>query len=412
MEKWKRNLFILFVGQFLAMASTSCITPFLPLYLQQLGLSDPKKVLFWSGLIYGANLLTAFIFSPIWGKLADKYGRKVMLIRSGIGMAVTITLMGLATSPVHLLLLRLTNGILSGFGPAAVALTATNTPKERSGYALGILHSGAVAGTICGPLLGGLMADRFGIREVFFYTGISILIAALIVIFGVREKFEKKERRENKTNFIQDFKIIVSRKPIASLFVSAAILRAAMIGTLPLIPLYVQQLASSQDNLVVLAGVTAAAMGIANMITAPHLGKLGDKFGSHRIFIYSVLGAIVFSIPQAFVHHLWQLIALRFCTGACIGGMMPSMNVLIRRYAPIGMESRTYSYVNSAVLLGGLVGSLGMGFIASSFGLPMIFICAAVLLIMCNIWMKFKVFPKINDLNKSAAIARGQEIYK
>ncbi|MBA2942026.1 MFS transporter [Paenibacillus sp. CGMCC 1.16610] len=412
MEKWKRNLYILYVGQFLAMASTSSITPFLPLYLQELGFTDPKKVLFWSGMIYGANLLTAFLFSPIWGKLADRYGRKVMLVRSGIGMAVTITLMGVATSPVHLLLLRLVNGVLSGFGPAAIALTATNTPKERSGYALGILHSGAVAGTICGPLLGGLMADHFGLREVFFYTGISIFVAALIVIFGVKEKFEKKVKAEKKTDLIQDFKIIVARKPIASLFVSSAILRAAMIGTLPLIPLYVQHLAAGSDNLVVLAGITSASMGIANMITAPYLGKLGDKYGSHRIFIYAVLGAIVFSIPQAFVHQLWQLIVLRFCTGACIGGMMPSMNVLIRQYAPVGMESRTYSYVNCTVLLGGLAGSLGMGVIASNFGLPMIFLCAAGLLIMSNIWMRVNVFPHITQRKDSAALAVGQEIIK
>ncbi|MGQ7890494.1 MFS transporter [Paenibacillus sp. WC2504] len=410
MEKWKRNLYILYVGQFLAMASTSSITPFLPLYLQELGLTDPKKVLFWSGMIYGANLLTAFLFSPIWGKLADRYGRKVMLVRSGIGMAVTITLMGVATSPVHLLLLRLVNGVLSGFGPAAIALTATNTPKERSGYALGILHSGAVAGTICGPLLGGLMADHFGLREVFFYTGISIFVAALIVIFGVKEKFEKKVKAEKKTDLIQDFKIIVARKPIASLFVSSAILRAAMIGTLPLIPLYVQHLAAGSDNLVVLVGITSAFMGIANMITAPYLGKLGDKYGSHRIFVYAVLGAIVFSIPQAFVHQLWQLIVLRFCTGACIGGMMPSMNVLIRQYAPAGMESRTYSYVNCAVLLGGLAGSLGMGVIASNFGLPMIFLCAAGLLIMSNIWMRVNVFPHITQRKETAALAVGQEI--
>ncbi|MZQ80745.1 MFS transporter [Paenibacillus sp. 5J-6] len=396
----------------MAMASTSSITPFLPLYLQDLGLTDPKKVLFWSGMIYGANLLTAFLFSPLWGKLADRYGRKVMLVRSGIGMAITITLMGVATSPVHLLLLRLVNGVLSGFGPAAIALTATNTPKERGGYALGILHSGAVAGTICGPLLGGLMADHFGLREVFFYTGISIFVAALIVIFGVKETFEKKVKTEKKTDLIQDFKMIVARKPIASLFVSSAILRAAMIGTLPLIPLYVQHLATGSDNLVVLAGITSASMGIANMITAPYLGKLGDKFGSHRVFIYAVLGAIVFSIPQAFVHQLWQLIVLRFCTGACIGGMMPSMNVLIRQYAPIGMESRTYSYVNCAVLLGGLAGSLGMGVIASNFGLPMIFLCAAGLLILSNIWMKMKVFPHITSRKESAALAGGQEIIK
>jgi DHA1 family multidrug resistance protein-like MFS transporter len=411
-KKWKRNLFILYVGQFLAMASMSCVTPFLPLYLQQMGLTDHDEVLVWSGLIFGANLLTAFIFSPIWGKLADRYGRKMMLIRSGFGMAITITLLGFATSPVHLLLLRLLNGMLSGFGPAAVALIATNTPKERSGYALGTLHSGTVAGTICGPLLGGFMADRFGFSAVFFYTGLCIFLATLIVIFGVREHFEKKETTEPKTDFRQDFKKIVSRKPIASLFVSVAIIRSAMTGTLPLIPLYVQQLAPSQENLVVLAGVTSAAMGIANMLTAPQLGKLGDKYGSHRIFLCSVFGAILFSIPQAFVQHLWQLIVLRFCTGACLAGMMPSINVLIRHYAPDGMESRTYSYVNCALFLGGMAGALGMGVIASWFGLSMIFICSAVLLLLNNVWMKLTVFPEIKQDREAAAFVGGQDVSK
>lgn len=393
-------MFILYVGQFLAMASLSCVTPFLPLYLQDMGMKNHDEVVMWSGLIYGANLLTAFVFAPLWGKLADRYGRKLMIVRSGLGMAITITLMGVATSPVHLLLLRLVNGVLSGFGPAAVALTATNTPKEKSGYALGILHSGSVAGTICGPLLGGLLADEFGFRAVFFSTGGCILVATLIVIFWVKEQFEKSEPTEERTAFGQDFKRIVSQKPIGSLIVSAAIVRTAMIGTLPLIPLYVQLLAPNQENVVVFAGITAAAMGIANMITAPQLGKLGDRIGSHRVFFAAVGGAILFSIPQAFVQHLWQLIVLRFCTGACLGGLMPSFNVLIRHYAPAGMESRTYSYVNCACFLGGLAGSLGMGAIASGFGLPMIFFCSAGLLFITMVWMKWAVYPQIGRVEQ------------
>ncbi|WP_411503728.1 MFS transporter [Brevibacillus centrosporus] len=395
MEKWKRNLYILCSGQFLTMSSLSCVTPFLPLYLQQMGLTDPKEVLSWTGLIYAANLVTAFLFSPIWGKLADRYGRKSMLVRSGIGMAVTITLMGFVTSPLQLLILRLINGMMTGFSPAAIAFTATNTPPERSGYALGILHASAVGGTICGPLLGSLLAVHFGFRAVFSSTGLCILLAAIIVIFWITESFEKKERNGEKTDFVQDFRQIVARKPIGALFVSAALVRAAMVGTLPLIPLYVQQLVPHQDNVVILAGVATAVMGIANMLSAPQLGKWGDRFGSERVFNLAVLGTITFSIPQAFVQQLWPFIALRFCTGACLGGMMPSLHVLIRQYAPKGMESRTYSYHNCAVFLGGIAGTFLMGAIATHFGLSLIFIGQTLLLIVNQLWMRLLVVPKL-----------------
>ncbi|MFC4601381.1 MFS transporter [Cohnella hongkongensis] len=388
---WKRNLFILYAGQFLAMASTSCVAPFLPLYLQEMGLTDPGQVRWWTGMIYGGNLLTAFLFSPIWGRLADRFGRKPMLIRSGLGMAVTITLMGFATDPVHLLLLRLANGAIAGFSPAAVALTAAQTPKEHSGYSLGVLHSGAVAGTMFGPLLGGAMADRWGFAAVFLFIGSGIFVASLIVIFFVRETFRKPEAKKG-GSFLRDLRTIAGRKPIPSLLVSGAAIRMAAVGTLPFIPLYVQQLAGPDaDHLVLMAGVTAAAMGLGNMISAPRLGKLGDRIGSRYVLFGSVAGAVVFLVPQAFVQELWPFVALRALTGACLGGMMPSVNALMRHYAPAGMESRSYSYLNCALFLGGMIGSVGMGAVSSLFGLPMIFIGSAFLLLMNAIWMKATV---------------------
>jgi DHA1 family multidrug resistance protein-like MFS transporter len=394
MERWKKNLIILCIGQFLFMASMSQIIPFLPLYLQELGITDPKEVSKWAGIIFGIQFLTAFIVSPIWGKLADRHGRKIMLIRSGIGMAIVITLMGFATNHIHLLILRLINGLISGFIPAAIALTATNTPKERVGYALGVLQSGAVAGTICGPLIGGIMADIVGFRAIFSYTGISVFLATIIVILFVHETFEKKEN-EAKTGFIDDFKVIVSKKPILSLFGVTTLIQLAMLGTLPLIPLYVQELAPSTNYLAFLAGLTGAVMGFANMVASPQLGKLGDKHGSHYILVFSILGAAIFTLPQAFVQELWQLITLRFFVGLCLGGMLPSIHSLIRHYAPEGMESRTYSYSNSAIFLGNLVGPIVGGLLASELGLRSIFIWASVLLFITVIWVKWLLLSTI-----------------
>ncbi|MEK3735006.1 MULTISPECIES: MFS transporter [unclassified Paenibacillus] len=388
MEGWKRSLYILCIGQFLAMASISCVAPFLPLYLQELGVQDHADVTMWSAVIYGANLLSAFVMAPVWGRLADRYGRKLMLLRSGFGMAVTMTLMAFVSGPVELLLLRLLNGTLSGFGPAAIALTAKSAPKERSGYALGMLHSSSVGGTICGPLLGGMLADRFGFAEVFLYMGIGILAASVVVLFGVHERYEKPLLQAQTSGLRGDLREMMSRRPLLHVFVSAFLQRAATVGILPLIPLYVQLLAPGSSNVALLAGIASAAAGVANMMAAPQLGKLGDRRGPSRVLASSLLGAMLLAIPQAFAQQLWQLIALRFCSGASLSGLGLSLNSLVRRHAPAGMESRAYSYLNCAQMAGGLLGSIGMGWLAGAFGLRIIFAGSAVLLALNWLWVK------------------------
>lgn len=387
MEGWKRSLYILCVGQFLAMASVSCVTPFLPLYLQQLGVQGQAEVMLWSGAIYGANLFSAFLLAPLWGRLADRYGRKPMLLRSGFGMALTVTLMSVVSGPVELLLLRLFNGMLSGFSPAAAAWTARNSPPERSGYALGLLHSSSIGGTICGPLLGGVLSDRFGFAAVFLYIGLGIFAASLVVLFGVHERQEKVPATVQTNGLRGDFQAIMSCREMPALLVSAFLQRVAMVGTLPLIPLYVHTLAPDSDNVALLAGFTSAAMGVANMLAAPQLGRLGDRYGQHRVLTGSLLGAVLLMIPQTFVQHLWQLISLRFCSGACFGGVSPSLNVLVRRCAPPGMESRAFSYLNCAQMAGGLLGSLGMGWLAAAWGLRYIFVASSLLLLLNLVWM-------------------------
>ncbi len=195
MEQWKRNLYILWGASFLLMAAMTSIMPFLPLHIEQnMGITSKEEAAKWAGIIFSANFFTAFLVSPFWGKVADRRGRKPMLLRAGFGMAIVISLMGLATNVYQLLALRLLNGLIAGFNPAATALVATNTPKEKVGYSLGVLQSGVVAGSIIGPLLGGFLADYVGFRAIFVYTGVLILLAALIVLIFVKEDFKPQEK--------------------------------------------------------------------------------------------------------------------------------------------------------------------------------------------------------------------------
>ena len=239
MEQWRRNLYILWGAVFLLMAAMTSVIPFLPLHIEQnMGIQSEDMIATWAGLIFGANFFTAFLFSPFWGNMADKYGRKLMILRSGFGMAIVITLMGLATNVYQLLLLRLLNGVIAGFNPAAIALVATNTPKERVGFALGTLQSGAVAGSIIGPLLGGLLAEYIGFRQIFLYTGILILISTFIVLFFVKEEFMPSAKAQEKS-FVKDFNTIIGTQPLLALFGVSFLVQFAALNVMPILPLYI-----------------------------------------------------------------------------------------------------------------------------------------------------------------------------
>jgi len=391
MESWKRNVWILAGCTFLVMSAMSMIMPFLPLYLRELGLTDPKEISLWAGVIFGANFLTAFMFSPFWGRLADRRGRKLMILRSGFGMAIVISLTGLAAGPISLLFLRLLNGVISGFIPAAIGLVSTNTPKKHTGYALGILQSGTVAGAIGGPLFGGVMSQAFGYRMVFFITGAFILIAAIVVSVFVKENFSHPVNEEKtKTSTINEFKKITSNRPVLSIYVVILMIQLAIMGVNPLLSLYVEELTPAA-NVSLYAGIVVSVTGFANFTTAAWLGRMSDRKGAHRTLVYCLMGVALFTIPQVFVTHIWQLIILRFFVGLCLGGLLPAANTLIRMHAPKGMESRTYGFSNSAMYLGSMVGPIIGGWLVSLYGVRGLLLTTSIILICAVVLVKFKI---------------------
>jgi len=164
---WRRNLWVSLIGSFTTLVAMTLLLPFLPLYVEQLGVKDQAAIVQWSGIAYGATFVTAGLAAPVWGRLADRYGRKLMLIRASLGMTVAMSLMGMAHDVWQLLALRLLTGLLGGYSSGATVLVATETPKNRTGWALGMLASGIMAGNLAGPLIGGVLPPIIGIRHIF-----------------------------------------------------------------------------------------------------------------------------------------------------------------------------------------------------------------------------------------------------
>lgn len=370
------------------------ITPFLTLYLaQDLNVVGEHEIGVWAGLIFAANFLTSFIFQPIWGKVADKYGRKLMLLRSGFGMALVIACMGFATHPWHLLVLRLLNGTISGFNPAAISLVSGTTPKNRMGFAMGIMQSGQVAGTILGPLIGGLMANWIGFRPIFYITGVLIFAASLLALFLVKENFNREEALAvPQVSVIAGLKELSHTPQLPALFAVTFLLQFAMISPMSLLPLYVQKLHGSSVDIALWAGFVIAVTGLSNMIASPILGRLSDKVGANRILTYALIGTGLTLIPQAFVQSVWQLIIVRFMMGVFMGGLLPSVNALIRSYTPDGMESRAFGFNTSALALGNMLGAIIGGFLSGFIGIEGLFLISGSLLIINMIWVRLKLY--------------------
>ncbi len=373
---WKRNLAVVWVGCFLTGAAFSLVMPFLPLYVEQLGITGHSQLNMWSGLVFSITFLFSAIASPFWGGLADRKGRKLMLLRSALGMSVVMLLMGLAQNIWQFLALRALLGLLGGFVPNANALIATQIPRHKSGWALGTLSTGAVSGALLGPLMGGLMADSYGLRSVFFITSLVLFICFVMTLFFIRESFTPVSKKD----MLHARQVLTSLKNprlVLSLFVTTMIIQVATGSIAPILTLYVRDLAGNVSNLAFISGMIASVPGVAALISAPRLGKLGDRIGPEKILIGALVISVLLLIPMSLVQNPWQLGILRFLLGAADGALLPAVQTLLVYNSSSQISGRIFSYNQSFRDIGNVTGPLLGAAVSASYGFRTVFLVTA-----------------------------------
>ena len=380
MPLWKRNLIVVWIGSFLTAASMSLVLPFLPLFIEQLGVKNPDHVVTWSAVAFGATFLVAAVVSPMWGRLADQKGRKLMLIRASLGMAIVMLLISFVQDVYQLVGLRLLMGAVSGFISAGITLIASQTPKEKSGWALGTLSTGGITGGLLGPLIGGLLADWIGLRSVFLFTGSALFLTFLITLWFVKEDFVPV-KREELASMRSIFTSLRHPQLIVGLFATTFLIQFSTQSIGPLLTLYVRELNPHTTALAFMAGIVASAPGLAALFSAQRLGRLSDRYGAERILFWALLLYSVFLIPQAFVTSTTQLILLRFGIGFATAALMPSVQSLLRQHTPTAATGRIFSYNQSAQFMGNLLGPLFGSQIVAHFGFSALFIITGLIMI-------------------------------
>jgi MFS family permease len=380
---WRRNLAVCVFGSFTTLVSLSMLLPFLPLYVEQLGVTSSGAIVQWSGIAFGATFFGTAITAPLWGRLADRYGRKPMLVRAAIGMAIVMSLIGTANSVTELVILRLLAGLIGGYASASTVMVATQAPLQRVGWAVGVLATGALSGNLIGPLVGGFLPPLVGIRGTFFVGGAMIAVAALATIFLIREDFDRAVDANARAAAKSGPKPASNRGVITALLVTAMMVLLANMSIEPIITVYIGQLGVSHDHLSRTAGIVMACSAFGSMLTAPRLGALADRIGSWNVIIGCLVLTGLVMVPQAFVTQWWQLALLRGVMGMTIAGLLPSIAKLIRHSVDESNSGKMLGYLQSAQFSGQVVGPLIGGLIGAHFGLPQVFFVTATLLILC-----------------------------
>ena len=384
---WNVTLYAVWAGQLLALIGFSSRVPFLPFYLGDLGVGDVSGQALWSGAINAAGAAAMAITAPIWGLLADRYGRKPMLLRGLFGGAVIVAMMGFASTPWQLLALRVLEGTLTGTVAAATALIATSAPKRRLGYALGMVQTAVFAGAATGPLLGGFAYDRIGPRATFVLAGTMLFCGGVTVAFLARERFTRvathsmTDEGQSRWRRLRTSGAFLFTAAMLTILAAIFAVRLIAMAMQPIIPLFVQQLAPDDPHVATVAGVVLGSAGFTSAFAAAYLGRLGDRTGHRRVLAISLLAAGLVYLPMAVVREPWQLALLQALMGVAAGGLIPSANALVAHLTPVERRGAIFGLTAAISAVAGFIGPLAGAFLATSLGFRATFIASGTLLL-------------------------------
>jgi len=386
---WKRNFYTLWIAELIAIVGFQAIQPFLPYYIQEFDVADLSEALIWAGYMGTAAGLAMAFSSPIWGTLADRFGRKSMVVRAMLGGGVTVLLMAYVTSLGQLLIARTLQGALAGTVTACITLVSTTTPRQHLGYALGMMQGAFMLGASVGPLVGGPFIERFGYDNCFLVSGILVILAGAAVQFLVKEDFQRSEKsaeQQSGNGFFQDAGRLLRFKPFLIMLTSLTLIQFAFGVIMPVVPLFLQQLAQT-DNIVSLAGLVFSLMGLVGAVSSAVMGKWSDRMGAKRTLLGGLLSTSVFLVAQGLSTTVAMLAALKILAGVSTGAIRPVANAIIARIVPEEDRGKAFGLMTSATAFGWAMGPTVGGYLGAELGFRSVFFITAGLFLLVSGWV-------------------------
>ncbi|NPD66157.1 MFS transporter [Lichenicola cladoniae] len=376
--QWRRNLYVCVFGAFTTVLAMTLLLPFLPLYVEQLGVHGHAAIVQWSGIAFGATFLAAGLAAPVWGRFADRYGRKLILVRASLGMAVCMSLLGTVQTIWQLVALRLLAGLLGGYASGAVVLVATQTPKARTTWALGLLSSGVMAGSLVGPLVGGALPPLIGVRATFFLAGGLIFIAFLATALMVRETHRPVRTMAGTQGA---WSLIENQRSVLVMLLTGALVTLATMSIEPIVTIYVAQLMPSGAAVTMMSGAIMSAGALGSVVAAPRMGRLADRIGQRKVVVGGLIASGLLLLPQAAVGNAWELLGLRFLMGIALAGLIPAITSMIRHAVPARVAGQILALNTSAQYVGFVAGPLLGGFVGAHLGMRPVFLATSAVML-------------------------------
>jgi MFS family permease len=405
MDTWRKNLFTIWSAQFLAMVGMNLVVPFLPFFIRDLGVNSDEAVAKWSGLVFAAPFMLSFFFTPFWGAMGDRYGRKIMVVRAIFGLGIAQVLIGFSPNVEFLFAFRIIQGAISGFIPSALALVSSTAPKDKTGYAIGMLQTATAAGTVIGPLIGGLLADIVSYRSIFFIVAALCFAAGFMIIKNVKVEETKSGRDNNEFTLKTNYKYAFNSTRIKMALFLILLTQMAIVLVQPIFALFVETFPIDKSYLSTITGLTFSIMGVFMIFSATAWGKFCDSKGYRANVAIATVGAATSFILQSFASSVIQIIILRAMLGIFLGGILPSLYSYVSKNTEPSRQAGVMGIASSAFILANLIGHLTGGYFAAHFGLRETFIVSGILLFVAS----FVIYKFLKEPN--CATCNNKNVY-
>lgn len=376
---WRRNLYAVTAASFIGFTGFTLVMPFLPLYFEQLGLSDVGEIALWSGVSLGVTpAITAFM-SPLWGRLADRYGRKMMVQRSLVSFVFVMAAMAYATEPWHVLALRALQGLFAGYGALTLTMAADSAPEAHTAYAIGFVQTAQRLGPALGPVIGGVVAQAVGLRNAFFVTSGFYLCAVLVVAFAYDERGVVKHDATAEAAGRVTFRSVLAFEHFVLLMAVIFGLQFVDRSFGPVLPLFVGALGTPDSQVPLLAGVlfsiSAGAGAFGNHLCAPLLRRIGPRRVIATACTIAGCGVAGFLLAG----HAWWLAPPTAVFGLAIGMATTASYTAASSIIPAGARGAGFGLLTTASLVGLAVSPVASGLLGAT-SLRAVFVVDALIL--------------------------------